>query len=60
VNNTLDIAESDDTLPSFVILACELSWVMGMLAVSIANFVICFWDHIGNTMFHLLLNFTQN
>jgi hypothetical protein len=33
-------------LSSFVILTCKLSWVMGMLAVSIANFVICFQDHL--------------
>jgi len=47
-------------MSSFVILTCELSWVMGMLAVSIANFVVCFQDHIESTMIHILPNFAQN
>jgi len=33
---------------------------MGMLAVSIINFVICFQDHNESTMFHLLPKFPQN
>jgi hypothetical protein len=40
-------------LPSLVISTCKLCWVMGMSAVSIANFVICFQYHIESTMFHL-------
>jgi hypothetical protein len=31
-----------------------------MSAVPIANFVVCFWDHVESTMFHILPNFTQN
>jgi hypothetical protein len=60
VNSTLDIKENDEQLSSFEISTCELSWVMGMLAVSIADFVVCFCDHIESTMFCLLPNFTQN
>jgi hypothetical protein len=41
-------------LSSFMILMCKLSWTMGLLAICIANFVICFWNHIESTMFHLL------
>jgi hypothetical protein len=52
-NNSLDIEESDDS-------PCELSWVMGMSAVSIANHVLYFRDHTESTIFHLLRNFTQN
>jgi hypothetical protein len=33
-------------LSSFVISICDLSWVVGMLAVCITNFVVCFRDHI--------------
>jgi hypothetical protein len=29
-----------------------------MLTVSIANFVVCFWDHTEGTTFHLIPNFT--
>jgi len=39
-------------LSSFVISSRELSWVIVMLAVSTANIVICFQDHIESTMFH--------
>jgi hypothetical protein len=46
VNNTLDIEESDEHCLHFMILTCELSWVLGMLAVSIADFVICFRVHV--------------
>jgi hypothetical protein len=45
MNNTLDIKENEEN-SLFVILTCKLSSVMGMLAVSTANFVICFWHHI--------------
>jgi hypothetical protein len=41
------------TLPSFVTLTCELSWVVRMSTVSIANFVACFQDHTESTMFRL-------
>jgi hypothetical protein len=59
VNNTLDIEESG-ALSSFVISTCDLSWVVGMSAVPIANFVVCFGDDVESTMFHFLPNFTQN
>jgi len=61
VNNTIDINESDEHC--LCDLACELSWVMGMPAVSIANFVVHFQDHIESTAQVLLaffLNFRQN
>jgi hypothetical protein len=54
-------------LSSFVILTCNLSYVVGMLAVSISNFVVSFWNHTERAMFNLLWsffaflpNFTQN
>jgi hypothetical protein len=52
MNNTPDIEESDEHWLC-LILTCELSLVMRMSAVSIANFVICLRDCIESTMFHL-------
>jgi hypothetical protein len=40
-------------MSSFLISTCKISWAAGMSAVSIANFDICFLDHIESTMFHL-------
>jgi hypothetical protein len=48
------------SISSFVISTCELSWVVEMSPVSIANFVIFFQDNIEIIMFYLLPNFTQN
>jgi len=38
---------------SSVISTCELTWIVGMSVVSIANSVICFRYHVENTVFHL-------
>jgi hypothetical protein len=38
---------------SFVISTCELPWVMGMSAVYVSNFVVCFRDNIERIVFHL-------
>jgi len=40
-------------LSSFGISTSKLSWHVGMLVVSVTNFVICFQDHVESTMFHL-------
>jgi len=37
---------------SFVISTCELSWVVGMSAFSIGNFVVCFRNRTESTMFY--------
>jgi hypothetical protein len=40
-------------LSSFMISTCDLSRIVGMSAVSIANYIVWFRNHIESTMFHL-------
>jgi hypothetical protein len=46
-----------------IVIICDFNasflGLWGMSAVSIANFVVCFWDHTESTS-NNFLNFTQN